>query len=197
MRRFLYDQLRPDAIVSGFDVPLEQCPPLRGRVYIFLSAIAMFYAPSDPSGIGGMYCERIRATPSWHSGPPRNDCVLVTNDLAVEGMQGLNVGRIQFFFSFTHEGERYPCALIQWFSLVGNVPCEETGMWIVEPDLDHTGRPVQSVIHLETIVRGVLLVPVYGEEFIPSHITFSNSLGAFGAYYVNKYADHHANEILF
>lgn len=112
-------------------------------------------------------------------------------------MRGLHVARVQFFFRFTYEGKQYPCALIQWFSPVGGAPCEDTGMWIVEPCLDPNGQPEQAVIHVDAIVRGAHLIPVYGEELLPPHINFANSLGSFRAYYVNKYADHHANEIAF
>jgi hypothetical protein len=70
-------------------------------------------------------------------------------------------------------------------------------MWIVEPCLDPNGQPVQAVIHVDAIVQGALLIPVYSEELLPPHNNFANSLGSFQAYYVNKYADHHANEIAF
>lgn len=196
IRRFLYDQLYPDAPMPASNVDLNHCPTLRTRIYICPSAVAMFYAPSDPSGIGGMYCERIRATPSWHGGPPRNDCVFLTKDSEAEGMRGLHVVRIRFFFKFTHNAEQYPCALVQWFSTT-NEPCEDTTMWIVQPDIDHYGRPVETVVHVDCIVRGALLIPVYGSEFLPPHVNFSNSLGLFKAYFVNKYADHHAHEIAF
>ncbi|KAF8436847.1 hypothetical protein L210DRAFT_3339360, partial [Boletus edulis BED1] len=59
IRRFLYDQLHPDA-----DVPLQQMPVYGGRLNVFHSAMATFFAPSDPSEIGSMYREHIRATPS-------------------------------------------------------------------------------------------------------------------------------------
>jgi hypothetical protein len=199
IRRFLYDQLQPDAILPGAEVDLDQCPLIRPgiRLYVVPSAIAKFYAPSDPSGIGGMYCERIRATSSWYRGAPRNDCIFVTKDSDLKGLRGLHVARVRFFFRFTYEAKKYSCALVQWFSPIGDAPCKDTGMWIAEPDLDHNGIPVEAVIHVDCILRGALLIPVYGEEFLLRHITFSNSLGAFRSYYVNKFADHHANEIAF
>jgi hypothetical protein len=184
-------------MLPALEADVDQLPIIRSRIYVFLSAIATFYAPSDPSGIGGMCCERIRATPSWHGGPSRNDCVFITKDSDIDGMRGLYVIRVQLFFSFTHEKKRYPCALVQWFLIIGDTPCEDTGMWMVEPDLDHNGKPVQSVIHVDCMVRAALLIPIYGEELLPRHITFSNSLGAFRSYYVNKYADHQANELAF
>jgi hypothetical protein len=197
IRRFLYDQLNPDAMQPGSDVDLGECPTLHGRFYIFHSAVAQFYAPSNISGTSGMYSERIRATPSWFGGAARNDCIFVSKDPDLEGMGGMHVTRVQFFFSFDHDQKKYPCALVWWFVVVGDAPDEDTGLWIVEPELGGDGEQVQSVIHVDSIVRGALLVPVYGDMFLPRHITFSNSLGAFSTYYVNKWADYHAHEIAF
>ncbi|KAJ7844797.1 hypothetical protein B0H13DRAFT_2255634 [Mycena leptocephala] len=60
IRRFLYDQLNPDAPTPGGRIPLEQCPVyVNERIYTFNSARAVFYAPSDVSGVGGMLHERI------------------------------------------------------------------------------------------------------------------------------------------
>ena len=70
-------------------------------------------------------------------------------------------------------------------------------MWIVQPDIDCYGWPVETVVHVDCIVWGVLFIPVYSKEFLPPHVNFSNSLGLFKAYFVNKYADHHAHEIAF
>lgn len=197
MRRFLYNQLLPDADVSGSHVDLDECPEIRGRVYIYHSACATFYAPSDQSGIGGMCRERIRATPSWHGGASRNDCVFVTKDSEIDGMRGLHVARVQFFFSFSHNRVVYPCAFVEWFVPIGDAPCEDTGYWMVEPDIDEDGQPVRDVIHVDCIVRGALLIPIYGDRHLPPHIIFSNSLGAFRAYYVNKYSDYHAHATAF
>lgn len=197
IRRFLFDQLNPLSPVSGSEIDLHYCPTVHSSVFVYHSAVSIHYAPSDPSGIGGMHRERIRATPAWHAGPSRNDCIFATKDMSIEGMRGLHAARVMLFFSFTHLSIIYPCALVQWFIPVGNMPCDETGMWIVEPDLDEYGQQIRSVIHLDCIVRGALLIPVYGKDFLPRHINFSNSLGSFHTYYINKFADHHANEIAF
>lgn len=132
IRRFLYDQLLPNSIESGAEVDLNKCPTFSGIVRIFHSAVATFHAPSDPSGIGGMHRERIRATPVWRGGSPRNDCVFLANDAVLEGMQGLHVVRVLLFFAFTRLGTTFPCALVQWFTMVGEDPCDQTGMWMVE-----------------------------------------------------------------
>jgi hypothetical protein len=141
-----------------------------------------------------MRCERIRALPSWRNGPSRYDTVLVSTDSQLEGMRGLDVGRVRLFFSFTHEDIDYPCALISWYDRVSNLPDEDTGMWIV--------RPVPgsfAVIHVDAILRCAHLIPVFGQNPIDRslNLTFNSSLDVFLSYYVNKYADHHMHEIAY
>jgi hypothetical protein len=102
-----------------------------------------------------------------------------------------------YFFSFTYEHDHYPCALVWWFVFVGDAPCEDTGMWIVEPDLSANGSPVTSIVHLDCVVRSAHLIGSYGRELIPRHIHFSDTLSAFHAYYINKFGDHHSYEIAF
>jgi hypothetical protein len=49
---------------------LNDLPDFYGRVAVYNSAIAKFYAPSDLSGVGGMRRERIRAMQSWKNSQP-------------------------------------------------------------------------------------------------------------------------------
>ncbi|KDQ57675.1 hypothetical protein JAAARDRAFT_130739 [Jaapia argillacea MUCL 33604] len=70
-------------------------------------------------------------------------------------------------------------------------------MWIVEPEKDWRGWREKGVISLDCINRGAHLIPVFGNQFIPHRFPFSPSLDCFRSYYVNKYADHHANEIAY
>ncbi|KAG2107503.1 uncharacterized protein F5147DRAFT_577773 [Suillus discolor] len=101
-------------------------------------------------------------------------------------------------FSFTFRGVLYPCALIRWFSTIGDRPCPETGMWMVEPELDaDSGERLVSVVHLETIMRPAHLIPVYGSHLLPCDITHSDSLMAFEVFYINKYSDYHTFEIAY
>ncbi|KIJ12089.1 hypothetical protein PAXINDRAFT_83530, partial [Paxillus involutus ATCC 200175] len=58
---FLYDQHNPEAEVSGADVDISKCPHFLGKGYSYSLALATFYAPSDPCGIGGMYHQCIHA----------------------------------------------------------------------------------------------------------------------------------------
>jgi hypothetical protein len=199
IQRFLYAQL------TGYEDPtsvdnISQSPPpspiidLATKFCIYHSAIATFFAPSDLSGVGGMRNERIRALPSWRNGPSRYDMVLVSTDSQLDGMLGLDVGRVHLFFSFTHEYIEYPCALISWYDRVSDSPDEDTGMWIV--------RPVPgsfAVIHVDAILRCAHLIPVFGQNPVDRllKLTSSNSSDAFCSYYVNKYADHHMHEIVY
>ena len=113
-------------------------------------------------------------------------------------MRGLDVGRVRLFFSFNHRGTKYPCALIHWYSRVGDAPDEDTGMWIVKPDVNpDDGLPTMAVIHLDTIVCAAHLLGVYGEDYLPKDLSLEYSLDAFHEYYVNKFIDHHAFEIAF
>ncbi|THH20301.1 hypothetical protein EUX98_g8604 [Antrodiella citrinella] len=191
--RFVYYQVN-----NIVDEEPPEIPPYyyhNHRVHIFKSAIATFHAPSDLSGVGGMRRERIRATTSWRAGPPRFDCIFAEVDPDARGFLGLSAARVRLFFSFVFEGVRYPCALVEWFSPVSDEPDDETGMWVVEPDLDVNGQPICDVIHIDSIVRCAHLLPTFGSNPIPLETHFSNSLDLFRAFYVSKYADHHSHEI--
>ncbi|KAF5328289.1 hypothetical protein D9758_018165 [Tetrapyrgos nigripes] len=193
-RRFLHEQL---SACPADDVDVDDLPLISSKVYIHHSAIAYFSAPSDVSGIRGMRRERIRCTPSWY-GYPRRDCAFVAQDQTLPGFYGLAVVRCLLFFSFTYEDVEYPCALVHWFNRHGSRPDPNTGMWVVKPD--NRGRleePFISVLHIDTFVRCCHLLPKYGDNPVPDTFHFSYSLDAFTAFYVNKYIDHHANEIAF
>lgn len=196
IRQFLFEQLYPDMSTSS-DLPLPELPAFHEPVTIHPSVLATFYAPSDICGTGGMRRERIRAISSWRKGPARFDTIFVCTDPAAEGMRGLDVARVRLFFSFQISKTVYPCALIHWFSRVGDSADEDTGMWVVKPDLDVDGLPRASVIHLDTILRAAHLIGVYGKHFLPEKLSFTQSLDIFRAYYVNKFIDHHAFEIAF
>ncbi|KAJ6572616.1 hypothetical protein B0H10DRAFT_1839240, partial [Mycena sp. CBHHK59/15] len=150
------------------------------------AAVAKFYAPSDQSGIAGMLRERIRAVHSWHGGPPRYDCVFVEGDPELPGFRGLIAARVLLFMSFKYRGVTYPCALVTWFSAIGDEPCPDVGMWMVQPDVDNRGRRVMDIIHVDTILRGAHLIGIYGENFLPRHFKYSESLDRFKAFYINN-----------
>ncbi|KAG2742414.1 hypothetical protein P692DRAFT_20749541 [Suillus brevipes Sb2] len=102
IQQFLHNQLH-----IGDDEPPEfdpaTAPSYMGRVSVFSSVAASFYAPSDLSGTGGMQREHIQATPSWRGGPGRNDCVFVSmNDKVNCGLDGLAVARVLCFLGFKY-----------------------------------------------------------------------------------------------
>ncbi|KAI0059028.1 hypothetical protein BV25DRAFT_1871690 [Artomyces pyxidatus] len=200
IRRFLYEQENPDA-EANTNIPGDFAG-FNGRVHVYHSAVAIYHAPSDPSGIGGMRKERVRSTPSWRSQGPRRDCVFTETDVGLPGMRGLSVLRVLLFFSLRAVDVdgipvTTPCALVEWFSLHGDEPDDDTGMWVVTPDLDANGERDVSVVHLDCILRGAHLLPVFGNDFLPVDFDHRHSLDAFQAFYVNKYADHHSHEIAF
>jgi len=110
-------------------------------------------------------------------------------------MHGLDVVRVLCLFSLTAQGVVYPCALVQWFSHLDEGCDEDTGMWMVQPETASDGTPVISIIHLDCILHAAHLIPIYGSATVPPTVSFHNSLDAFSAFYVNKYADYHAFEI--
>lgn len=191
LQLFLYDQLNPNLDVNY--VNLDDCPRFDGPIYVYHSAIARFYSPSDLCGAGGMYRERIRSNPNWRGEYARHDTVFVQTGLG--RMSGMAIGRVFLFFSFTFDNVRYPCALISWL-VPGDEPDEDTGLWVVQPELDGNRRRRLGVVHLECVIRGAHLLPVYGPSFLPENFHFSDSLDAFRAYFVNRFVDHHTHAFI-
>ncbi len=194
--RFLYDQSYPNARIPSSLVSIDACPLFDSKISVFYSASAIFRAPSDPSGLCSMCREYIRANPTWRKGQPQYDCVFINAKPELPGMQRLEVARVFMFFSFVHRDEYYPCALVQWFSVLGDEPDDETGLWMVEPDIHRDGEPYLAVIHLDSIYRAAHLIPVYHtSNFIKRSLTMHNTLDEFKVFFINKFVDHHAFEI--
>ncbi|KAJ3793943.1 hypothetical protein GGU11DRAFT_847438 [Lentinula aff. detonsa] len=189
-RQFLHEQL---GLSEDSDLP-----HITSKINVYHSAIAVFFAPSDRAGIRGMQQERIRCTPSWYS-IERRDCVLATIDEDKPGFQGLSAARALLLFSFRHEKKVYPCALLHWFNMYGQRRDSKTGLWRVRPAFHDQAQqnPCLAVVHLDTLARGVHLIPVYGSQRLPVELKYYQSLDVFKLFYVNKYADYHANETLF
>ena len=199
VRKFLYYQQNPDA-PAGHSVDISLCPPYHGKIYVFHSASATFYAPHSDLGHRGQPTHQIiHCTPKWRGGPACHDCVFVENDLDLPGFKGLYVGQVLLLFSLKARGwsQNVPCALIQWFTAVGDQPCDLTGMWMVEPEYDSNNQRVMSVVHLDCILRPAHLIPIYGHQHVPHDLPASESLNAFNGYYVNKYSDYHAYRLAF
>ncbi len=179
--------------------PLE----FKSLISVYHSATSIFRAPSDLSGMSGLKRELIRSAPNWRNKGPRRDCVFVETDPDSKGMRGLNIARVRLIFSFQYEGENFPCALVHWFDKTSDIPDENTGMWVVEPKyLDceqngHDHQPKLQIVHTDTILRAAHLLPVFGRRPVEDSVTCTNSLDRYDKFYVNKYVDHHANEIAF
>ena len=152
IQKFIYNQQHPNNISNA-----NILPTFYGKITIYISAIATFYAPSDISGVGGMHCECIHAVKSWRKGPAHYDTIFVNTNSSLDGMQGLDVAHVRLFFSFSFEGIEYPCTLMHWLSCMDDSPDDHTGMWVVQPD-DNSA----SIIHLDTIFRASHLLPVFG-----------------------------------
>ncbi|KAI6104486.1 hypothetical protein EV401DRAFT_2060884 [Pisolithus croceorrhizus] len=178
---FLAEQLQPKS-EPGPPHP----PPFTGHIKIFSSTIAMFVAPSDPSGIGSMHCECIHATPSWQGGPAQYDCVFVSMDDAQDGMLGMEVAQVYNF----------SCTLVCWFDCIIDVPDELIGMWMVAPSFPDDSLHNLTVIHVESIVCNAHLLPIFGKEYVPSLVSCHNALDIYQAFYVNHFADHHAFKLV-
>ena len=143
--------------------------------------------------------EYIRATPQWRSGPPRYDCVFVNRDDTLPGLLGMAVARVRLFFSFKYEGMVHDCAAVHWFRRIDDEPDKDTGMWVVQPEsrrVGHSKAPLISVIDLGTIVRAAHLIGVSIGQEVPADQQSHDSLDTFTQFFVNKYIDHHAFEML-
>jgi len=196
MRRFLYDQLYPDSAITSRLVFPESLPMIDGKIEVFNSAMSTFRAPSDISGINGMRHEHIRAMPSWRNGPARYDTVLINSNPDVEGIDGFEIARVLLFFAFWHQEKQYPCALVHWFSFVGE-PDDDTGFSTVKPDFTDDGSPYLAIVHIDSIYRAVHLLAAHQDaQFINRSFTMHSTLDKFKSFYVNKYADHHAFDSL-
>lgn len=141
--------------------------------------------------------EFIRATPAWRKKHPRYDCIFVSNGKDQPGILGMDIARVRSLISFRYDGRRYECALVHWYTRIGNAPDEDTGMWIVRPTFLRGRRPSLAVIHVESIFRAAHLIGVTkGQRIDLVDLEYHRSLDVFNRFYVNKYIDHHAFELL-
>lgn len=201
IRRFLFDQKYPESDIPGSDISLSLCPRFSGKLSIYHSAVATYYAPSDTSGIGGMYRERIRATLTWNRGEssiPRHDCVLVQVCPEGDGFRSTQAARVRLLFSIKHENKVIPCALVEWYETLSDAPDEAVGMWVVKPEYTaNRQRRVATVVHLDSIVRGIHLIPVYRKQQVSRKHSYSTTLDDFKRFYINKYIDYHSFETVY
>ncbi|KAH9916552.1 hypothetical protein B0H21DRAFT_781954 [Amylocystis lapponica] len=194
LRRFLYSQLHPLRNAPG-TISLNACPKIYSsdKAYVVYSAAATFYAPSDPSGVGGMRREHIRVNPSWRQLGARFDCAFIKNPSANDDVDAFDIARVLLLFTFHFRAVKYSCALIHRYELVKDRPDRDTGMWIVKPRTDDDGI---SVVHTDYIIRAAHLIPTFKGR-VPAGLMEHHTLDAYNQFYVNKYIDHHAFYMLY
>ena len=198
----MHRQLQTGPNNSAVDTSNDFLPQIDSRINVYHSAKAEFYSPSDPLEKRVKYQEIIRCTGirPWRHGNSRCDTVFVETDSEQPGMRGMHVARVFLFFSFLLNKILYPCALIHWFEKVDDMPDEDTGMWIVEPEFLDNEEPHLSVIHIDCLVRAAHLIPVFGDSTMVPEFHELNpleTLDNFVLFYVNKYVDYHAHEIVY
>lgn len=125
--QFLYKCCHLDAQIAP--PTIEDCPAFDGAIKVHHSAVAMFYAPSNLSGLGGLRRERVWSTPYFFGHPCHDKVFVITYDSQPE-MEGMEIGRVQLFFSFQYWHKDYSCVLINWF-IHGDKHNPDTGMWLV------------------------------------------------------------------
>ena len=195
VRRFLFDQLNPNPPVPSSEIMEDMYPVIEDKIYVFSSAVATFHAPSDISGVTGMHCKYIQATSSWRRGPGCYDYILVNTNMS--GRRGFDVAWVFLFFLFSHQGVEYPCALIQWYSFIGNEPDKNTGCWMVKPDVHPNASANLTVIHMDCIIYAAHLMPIIRTpQFVDCSITMYLSLNRFQLFYISRFVNHHAFEFL-
>ena len=118
------------------------------------SAIATYFSPSDVSGIGWMLCECIRSMNKWWNGHERHDCVFVEHDEDIAGFHGMFAAQVYTFIKFKYNSITYPCAIVKFFSTIGDSPCPNTGMWMVWQDDEY------DLVHIDAIVRAAHLIEI-------------------------------------
>ena len=87
--------------------------------------------------------------------------------------------------------------LVHWFKLSETSPDEDTDMWVVEHEFECDSSPSLSVEHLDSVVHAFHLIPVFGRDFIPVGLHFSETLDIYTRFYVNKFVDLHSHKIVF
>ncbi|KIK83037.1 hypothetical protein PAXRUDRAFT_153335, partial [Paxillus rubicundulus Ve08.2h10] len=75
-------------------------------------------------------------------------------------------------------------------------PKDLTGMWMVSPSFLDNGSKNLTVVHIGSIIHGAHLLPIYGTEVVPEHVTCHNSLDIYHIFYVNHFIDHHTFKLV-
>ena len=197
IRQHVYDATRNDAALNSGQVPTSLLPVISDAIYIHQSATVTYLSPTDLCKTQGVRHEIIRSVPDWRQSGPRRDTVLLNMDPDQPGMRGMDVASVQLFFSFKHLETVHQCALVHWF-LKSNGPHDAVDMWVVNPDFRGRHRkPFLGVVPLDTIIRACHLIPCYRDSLVPHGHSHMKSLTTFESFYVNRFVDLHAFEIIF
>ena len=137
---------------------------------------------------------------SWRGGSSRQDVALVdTRDGGNKAllMSGYAVACVLCLFSFQYASKDFPMALMWWYTLCDDTGCrdEATGMWLVK----HKYRDDELhlvVVPMASLFCMVHLMPFFGWEEVLRNPNPSETLDIYAQFYVNRYADHQAFEIL-
>ncbi|KAJ3554372.1 hypothetical protein NP233_g12436 [Leucocoprinus birnbaumii] len=162
VRRFLYDQLNPDAEIMGMAAELDLYPMIDPFIHasVYHSAACLIQAPGSKRSLRprrNMRREYIRASPNWRNTGPRHDCVLVDGDPQNNGFLGFNVGQVHFF-RFEWNEKSYDFAFLQWFGKAQATACPNTVLWMVQPQVNLRKERVCSLVHIDKIYSAVHLI---------------------------------------
>ena len=125
---------------------------------------------------------------------PQYDGIFVNTNKLVYGMVELNVAWEILYFLVTMNCKKYPCALVHWYSLVGDSSNEITSMWVIKHEVVD-GKPQTAVIHIDTVLHLAHWLPIYNDKPAPRGIEYTDSLDTFSEFYISRFVDHHACEI--
>ena len=190
LRQFLYKCHHPEEPIAPSMI--EECPGFDDMIRVHHSALATFYAPSNLSGSGGLWCEWIWSAPNFFGHLHHNTAFIVIND-SQPGMEGMEIGCVLPFFSFEYRCKNISCVLINWF--VHGDGCDpDTEMWTVRQGFDHHGEPTLEVIHLDSIAWVAHLLPIYG-QCIPEDFDYHTMLDTYSLLFVNHYCNGHYNHM--
>lgn len=122
--------------------------------------------------------------------------VFVNQDSSQKGLLSMDVAQVKLLFTLYYCQHCCQCTLVHWFQHDKDTPDQQAGMWVIKLCMRYC-VPVCSVINLATIFCMTHLIPVYDtKDPIPNTANHTASLGDYQKFYVNKYIDHHAFDVL-
>ena len=70
-------------------------------------------------------------------------------------------------------------------------------MYTIEPDCLPNGQPTTSVVHLDMVFRMAYLIPIFSNKpALSKHQHHEQMFDLFSEFYINKYIDYHAFEVV-